>query len=132
MPGYKAATAQYQTVSLDGGYTATIQKLRKDDQDACQAVLMGEVRSHTEQSPGAEAKTVVDQAVDNAAYTTELLVRGISQWTLDDENGAPLPITRQTVQELTAADAGKLVVAIAVLSAGIDPQSASAGSSGAS
>jgi hypothetical protein len=71
--------------------------------------------------------------LDNSGYTTSLLLGGIVEWTLDDEAGNILPMTRDTIENvLTAQDAAALVVAIDKLSAGPDPNLSTAGVSGSS
>jgi hypothetical protein len=120
--GYLTKTRTYQTVQLSGGYTATVQKLSKLQQD-----------QHMEATPGEAARIVTDGALDNAGYTTSLLLAGIVEWNLDDEAGTILPMTRDVIENvLTAQDAATLVVAINALAGGLDPNAVIGTPSGSS
>lgn len=120
--GYLKATRIYETVAISGGYKVTIQKLSKAAQDKASSYLLIDARQHMEATPGEAARIVTDGALDNSGYTSALLLGGIVDWTLDDEAGNILPMTRDTIENvLTAQDAATLVVAISNLSAGLDP-----------
>jgi hypothetical protein len=111
--GYKAKTEATRRVDLSEGYYAMVRTLRKVDEDACQAALRGSAKiTRTFTMVDGVANNESTQEFDNAAWTRELLVRGITSWTLDDDNDQPLPITYQTVDALTATDSSLLVVAI--------------------
>jgi hypothetical protein len=131
--GYLKATRIYDAVEISGGYKVTIQTLSKAARDKANSYLLMDARQHMESAPGEAARIVTDGALDNSGYTTSLLLGGIVEWTLDDEAGNILPMTRDTIENvLTAQDAAALVVAIDKLSAGPDPNLSTAGVSGSS
>jgi hypothetical protein len=122
MPGYLSKSRTYQTIPLSGGYTATIQKLTKAAMDRATSYLLIDARQHMEATPGEVARIITDGAMDNSGYTTSLLLSGIVEWSLDDEAGNPLPMTKDTIENvLTAQDAATLVKAISDLAGGLDP-----------
>jgi len=113
--GYKAkVSAITARVDLSEGYGATVRLLAKQDEDACQAALLGGARTTGQYvaEDGGKGRTTLDQSLNNAAYTRELLTRGIASWDLDDEAGALLPIDATTVELLSGRDANALVKAI--------------------
>jgi hypothetical protein len=65
--GYVTKNRTYQTVQLSGGYTATVQKLSKLQQDRANSYLLMDARQHMEATPGEAARIVTDGALDNAA-----------------------------------------------------------------
>jgi hypothetical protein len=131
--GYLKATRIYETVEISGGYKVTIQTLGKAAQDKANSYLLMDARQHMESTPGEVARIITDGALDNSGYTTSLLLGGIVEWTLDDEAGNILPMTRDTIENvLTAKDAATLVLAINNLSAGPDPNLSTAGANGSS
>jgi hypothetical protein len=131
--GYVTKNRTYQTVQLSGGYTATVQKLSKLQQDRANSYLLMDARQHMEATPGEAARIVTDGALDNAGYTTSLLLAGIVEWNLDDEAGNVLPMTRDVIENvLTAQDAATLVLAINALAGGLDPNAVIGTQSGSS
>ena len=108
-----------ETVDLSNGYQAHIGLLSKADNDAVRAALLGgnKTNGKYEAVDGSAGKTVVDQTMDDSAYTRTLLSRGIKSWTLDDDDDQPLPITEKTVEILFGPDADVLVKRIKALNA---------------
>jgi hypothetical protein len=131
--GYLKATRIYETVEISGGYKVTIQTLSKAARDKANSYLLMDARQHLESAPSEVARVITDGALDSSGYTTSLLLGGIVEWTLDDEAGHILPMTRDTIENvLSSQDAATLVVAIDKLSAGPDPNLSTGGQSGSS
>jgi hypothetical protein len=131
---YKSKTAVSEVVALPSGYSATIHALRKADNDALQTILLGSAKQRgTTTIAGNSQSTVIDQETDSAAYTTAVILKGVSTdergqplWDLDEEDGSISPLTAATVAALTSADANTLVKAITALSEPPDKSGTSA------
>lgn len=122
--GYKTQSQISQVVDLatkreDGSpYQATIKVLGKGDKDVLQSILIGsrQTKGTTVVRGGNDTTTTIEQNMDNAAYATELIRRGTASWTLDDDAGAPLPITADTINTVLAGiDSDILIAAITAL-----------------
>lgn len=126
--GYQSKIRAFlRPVALSNGYSAQVGLFDKRGIDACSAALMGGTKSSGQlvvegQGAAQAARTIVDQSMDNSAYTTARLVHGIKEWTLDDDAGAILPINETTVQILSGPDMAACLKAIEEVNAG--PESA--------
>lgn len=115
--GYKQRTALTETVELSQGYSALIHVLRKRDEDACQAILLGDAKTRAkivsesdEDGDSTGSRTEQDLEMDNAAYTTEVIFRGTTSWTLDDDNGKVMDVTREAIEDVLTGPDAKLLV----------------------
>jgi hypothetical protein len=117
--GYATRTSVTKRVDLSDGYYALIHMLRSDDEDALQAVLLGGAKNKGKVLASENGVTTTEFAVeqDMAAYQRQMIVRGVTEWNLDDESGDTLPITEQSVRLLTAVDRNLLVTEIKALAA---------------
>lgn len=93
-----------RVVLATDGYWAEVAPLTKAEDDECNRVLLG----------GDLEGTVGDAASMRAKfhqreYTDQVLLFAIKRWNLDDEAGAVLPITVETIQGLADADSTKLL-----------------------
>jgi len=133
--GYRKKTALTKRVDLSAeGYYAMIRALRGADDDACQAALLGDVKTRgkvistsggeDDEDDEGSSRTETDLEFHNSAYTTEILVRGIESWNVDGDDEKVLPIDAHTVkEELTANDTKLLVKEITALGKLLDIKS---------
>lgn len=117
--GYRQSGEATRKVDLSTPqYWVIVRRMTKKQSRECTAALMGAVANARIESnfdsngDNSGSKQVIEQAMDNDAYLTALLVNGISSWNLDDEAGAIQPINAVTVNDLYDSDSDRVVVAI--------------------
>lgn len=106
--GYLSKLRRPTTVALSGGYSAQVRGLAGDEED--------------------DARTAAGAGTpqwDGKRYIREALARAVVEWTLDDDDGQPLPVSEASMRVLSYDDRGRLFAAMKERDS-IDPSPASA------
>lgn len=105
--GYRATVFGVTKVALDDHYWVEIKPLTKAESDECQRVLLGgELEGALGDGQALRAR------LHQREYTDQLLLCAIARWNLDDEQGAVLPITLETIQGLAEEHATRLLAVV--------------------
>lgn len=121
--GYNAKRFGVTKVDLPDGYWAEVAPLTKAQDDECdRALLGGELEAPVGSMTAlGEMRTKLYQR----EYSDRQLAYAIKRWNLDDDAGAILPITVETVQGLADADSDALLAVVRKLTSPLaDPKDA--------
>lgn len=118
MPGFLSDYAATTTITFgdEGQWWVKVrQHLRRGDFRAAQTALVRPIMSFTGTDSDTKAETHGD--VDHVGYQNELVVRGVVDWNLTDENGVLLPLApeaarRQSVDALPEEVFEKIVAVL--------------------
>jgi hypothetical protein len=110
--GYRAKFLGAKKIDLEEGYWVKIQPLDKDQEDLCQAALFGTSVFEGEMTDLAAIKA----QLNHKAYADKQLAVAIVEWNLDDDDtGALIPITEESVKHLSPRHANKILAEVRLL-----------------
>jgi len=109
--GYLSKLRKPERVELSGDYWADVRAPSGDDNDDARDAAMGGKEGMAAAARARAKDPEAETPFDRKVFNHELLSRCIVAWNLDDDSGAVLSVTSETVAYLADVDRDRVLLA---------------------